>query len=329
MKYSAPPVGPRTSLGLTLIEMMVSLAIGLVVAVGVLSAYMGSASAGKVTQAQVRMNEDAHAALAILSQHLRMTGNNPEQGNRLEATLRNPIYWPSTVPATFIPSSSNLTTTFAVRGCDGTFTDIVSAAKPDELTCTAASNSRRPDSIAVTYEADRYNTVPASGQPTDCLGNALTTQTVNLTASAGQLDVGYHVADNRFYIDRVGGIQSLYCKGNGGNSRPQPLVENIEDLQFLYGTVHADEETNKASIAGYLTAAEVRTHPELGALSEEQRWTKVKAIRICVVVRSENPVASDIASARYLRCDGKTEENPPDLRLRRAYSKTVLLRNRE
>jgi type IV pilus assembly protein PilW len=37
---------------------------------------------------------------------------------------------------------------------------------------------------------------------------------------------------------------------------------------------------------------------------------------------------SDADSARYLKCDGTIETNPPDLRLRRSYSTTVVLRNR-
>ena len=51
-------------------------------------------------------------------------------------------------------------------------------------------------------------------------------------------------------------------------------------------------------------------------------------VRICILVRSENPVAPDANSAKYDDCLGNRNVNAPDLRLRRAYSTTVVLRNR-
>ena len=52
-------------------------------------------------------------------------------------------------------------------------------------------------------------------------------------------------------------------------------------------------------------------------------------VRVCVVIRSEDALAPDTASARYTQCDGTLNNAPPDLRLRKAYSTTVLLRNRK
>jgi len=55
----------------------------------------------------------------------------------------------------------------------------------------------------------------------------------------------------------------------------------------------------------------------------------VATVRICVLIRSEEAVAPDAASAGYTQCDGTTNSSPPDLRLRKAYSTTVVLRNRQ
>ena len=105
------------------------------------------------------------------------------------------------------------------------------------------------------------------------------------------------------------------------------MVENIEDLQFVYGTAPATATT--LSVSGYLSAAEILTNSSLAALADDPtRWAKVMTVRICVVVRSEQPVVSDTASAQYVKCDGTFNTSPPDLRLRRAYSTTVVLRNR-
>ena len=334
---------PARIRGFSLVELMVSLTIGLILMVAVVSAYLGSAGAGRMAEAQGRMNEDAQAALGILTQQIRMSGNNPKRANRTSFDSRNSVYVPTT-------TTTFATTYFSARGCDGTFSNVTSAATLDALTCVAGTTTL-PDSIAVNYEADRYNTVPTSaGVPTDCLGQSLTgydtTVVVSAGAGTGTGTATYYVADNRFYITSTAALTpSLYCKGNGGAA--QPLVENIEDLQFSYGTSPASTSTatvagSSATVAGYLDAYGVETNAVNdtgganlaglvaggGFTASAKRWTRVMTVRICVLARSEGPVAPDAASARYTRCDGTVETNPPDLRLRRAYSTTVVLRNR-
>ncbi len=308
---------PSKNQGLSLIELMVSIAIGLVLMIAVISTYLGSAGASRMAEAQGRMNEDAQAALTILSQQLRMAGNNPKQSNYDSATPRNPIYGAST---------------YIVRGCDGTFSDIKTAADISLLTCAAGGGSA-PDSIAITYEADIYNTIPTSGgNPTDCLGQSLPVVATNMNvwdgAALASTPVTYTVAENRFFIGTSAVITAptLYCKGNGAVNE-QPLVENVEDLQLFYGTAAPAAAT--LSVAGYLDAATILTNSGLAALADDAtRWSKVVTVRVCVVVRSELPVVSDAASAQYVKCDGTVNTAPPDLRLRRAYSTTVVLRNR-
>ena len=307
--------------GLTLIELMVSITIGLVLMIAIASAYLGSSSAGRMAEAQARMNEDAQNALAILVQQIRVAGDNPKQPNYAAANPTNPAFG---------------TTTYIVRGCDGTFTNITSAASVAALTCNAGSNSL-PDSIAISYEADRYNTVAtSSGLATDCLGNQLTplTATVNVLSGTTTVPtaVTYTVADNRFYVASVGSIPTLYCKGSG-NSTPQPIVENVEDLQLLYGTATASTPAaGTRTIAGYLDANSVETETTLATLKPDSphRWDLTMTIKICVLVRSELPVVSDAASAKYVPCFANPPDpvDAPDLRLRRAYYSTVVMRNR-
>jgi type IV pilus assembly protein PilW len=305
--------------GLSLIELLISMAIGLVLMIAVVSAYLGSSGASRVADAQVRMNEDAQAALTILVQQLRMAGNNPKQPNYKNDIPRNSIYD---------------STTYILRGCDGTFSNITTAASLQTLTCTAGGGTAA-DSVAISYEADRFNTIPTTtNAPTDCLGQALPvingSQEIWNGAAVVATPVTYTVADNRFYIgtSSVITVPTLYCKGNGG-ANPQPLVENIEDLQLTYGTATPAAAADALAVAGYLSADEVVNNVNLVALATEpERWAKVLTVRVCVVVRSEQQVVSDAASARYVQCDGTTNTSPPDLRLRRAYSTVVVLRNR-
>lgn len=307
--------------GFSLIELLVSITLGMVIVVAALLAYLGSSDASRMANAQSRMNEDAQAALDVLSQQIRMAGNNPKRANYTLGTPRNPI-----------------TNVFSMRGCDGTFTNIKlvgstpAAADVSSLACAPDSTAH---SIAVSYEADRYNTIPtAANVPTDCIGNALPAQVASVTqitspTTTAASNVTFYEADNRYYIGTSSTITrpSLYCRGNGSSGTPQPLVENIEDLRLSYGTSLAG--SGDGMVAGYLTATQLDSDSTVVALPTPlARWARVVTVRICVLARSENPVVTDDVSAQYVKCDGSTETSPPDRRLRRAYFTTVSLRNR-
>ncbi len=250
---------------------MVSLTIGLVVVVAALSAYIGAAAANKLVAAQSVINEDGQAALSILSQQIHMAG------------------YTTATPLT------------ALKGCDGNFTNITNnTIAIDALSCTPADAN--PDSVAVHYEADKYNTIEsANAKPTDCLGNDLT------------LTTGTYFAENRFFLATPAGrnSKSLYCKGNGA-ATPQPLVESLDDMQVLYGLAKAPGDQ---VVAGYVKASAVAD------------WSLVLTARLCVVIKSEQPVLPDINSSPYKNCTGSLT-NPHDLYLRRAFSTTIVLRSR-
>lgn len=327
----------RSHEGFSLVEFMISLTIGLVIAGASFYAYIGTNRATKMAEAQGRMYEDGQAALMILTQQLRMAGANSSQANRLDnlmpalSSRHNPVYLPmpaypgfALTPPAFSPSA------FSIRGCTTTFSNITTGNQIDDLICAPGSG---PQSIAINYEADQFNTVSTDASlPTDCLGNGLTPITATMPVvtgtGTGSANITFEVADNRFFIGATQTMISLYCKGNGA-AKAQPLVDNIEDLQFSYGATSTANEDKTATVAGYLTADQVSTQAAMAALpNDAARWARVLTVRICIVVRSELPVVSDPASARYLKCDGTLETAPPDLRLRHAYSTTVLLRNR-
>ena len=288
--------------------------IGLIITIAVFSSYLGALGASKVTEAQSRMNEDAQATLTILTQQLRMAGYKPDKDYRND----------------YVPSS------YFIRGCDGTFSNIKEAANLEKLTCDAAKTIA-PDSIAISYEADKYNTIPTSlatgSLPTDCLGSKLLPSTGKLRTVVDGIDeltdVAFAMADIRFYIASTSSVPSLYCKGNGVNSKAQALVENIEDLQFVYGMVKppptTEAEVRTAPVKGYVRADQFL---DAGLKDDAASWGKNITVRICILVRSDKPVLSSDTSAQYVKCDGTLDTAPPDFRLRRAYHTTVVLRNR-
>lgn len=343
MKYPAAFANPHScnnrQRGVTLIELLISMTIGMIIMVAVIGAYLGVSGASRSAEAIGRMNEDGQAALTILTQQLRMSGVNPSQPDRNSVSLG------LSARGNTVPLHNSVTNAFAIRGCDLKFSDVTSAASTAALTCGHGAASTGPDSISIAYEADRYNTVPTSaGVATDCMGSGIASSSANYLKSDGLTAVTATIyeAENRFYIGTSTYVTNptLYCKGNA-TANAQPLVENIEDLQFTYGTANTATTTSPiyttvtptfttTLVLGYLSAYEVENtvaSMPSGVGATAARWNSVKTVRICVLVRSESPVADSIASARYLDCSGTLITTPPDRRLRRAFSTTIVLRN--
>jgi len=301
MKGTHPHRRSKRQQGFSLIELLVASAIGLIVTLGVLAVFVNSTGAGRMAEAQSRMNEDAQVALNLLSLEIKMAGHNPVTSAPNGLAIKNPL--------------SPLT----LHGCSGMFYFDATSVNDDKLRCESGVQNQA-HALFVSYEADTKNTMPSAGIPTDCLGN-------KLTIKSGT----YYVAENRYFVSasQVISAPSLYCKGNGGLGTAQPIVENIEDLQFSYGTMSTPNPVPKR-IAGYLSATEVE---KLAATSSKtdiaNAWAQVLTIQICIVVRSEaKNLVSDNASAIYTKCDGTLDTSQTDRRLRRAFTTTVALRNR-
>jgi type IV pilus assembly protein PilW len=297
----------------TLVELMVSLVIGLVVMLAASQAYLATSSSSRINDAQARMNEDAQTALSMLTQQLRLAGANPVRPDRAQASLRNP-----------------LTATYTVRGCDSNFVT-TAVASIQNLSCTHTAASTGPDAIAIHYEADAFNasTLKSSPTPTDCVGYGLPSVPTSFTDSTGiGRQTAMFLASPVYYISTNGTRSSLLCRNVDGSGSAQPLIENVLDLQLRYGTA---SPTNPGTVQGYLSAQQIDDPAGLiaGTSSAAERWALVKTVRICILMVSETAIATSAESAQYRNCAGALVTNPPDLRLRRAYTTTVFLPNRK
>ena len=208
--------------GLSLVEVMIALVIGLVVVGAVLVSYLASGKTGRQQAAYAEMNENAQLGLGIISRDLLLAGYAQPTGQVTVGT----------------------TTTFArtysarpVFGCDKGF------VSPNTTGAVACEPTTGTPAVEVVYEADLTNTVPTSSNvPSDCLGNGL--------AAAG----GYYFAYNRYYLTSGStGRSELHCasaQGSGG----QPLVDNVDAMKVWYGEADA---ADPRAIVRYVTAGSV------------------------------------------------------------------------
>lgn len=233
---------PR-QLGLSLIELMVAMTIGLFLVAVVGSLFVSAKQMYRTQDNLARLQENGRYAMDILGRNVR------------DAGYTNISF--ATIASKYAEPGATSFTGTTIAGTNGT-----------------------PDAFTVSYDAS-----------TDCL---------NAAAPGGR-------ATNAFSVNAS---KQLVCLGNG-NAASQVLLDDVEDLQVLYG-----EDTNSDNSPDRYVAAGTS-----GLVMD-----RVLAVRLCALLRSgENNVAPQ--SQTYLDCNGASV-TATDRRIRRAFSATYVLRNR-
>ncbi len=282
--------------GFSLIEVVVALAIGMLVIAAVLATYLSTSLGQRVQAAAAQMDEDAQLALRLLSSELMLAGYSEPSG-LVQVGVGQIAFQRLAVPNFLQECGSG---SLASAGA--------CATKP--------ANQSGVTSLLVSYEATRFNTLRASNSPSDCLGNSLGTAAI---------------VTNRYYLSSASGLTSLQCLGSalGSDGKPlssAPLVSNIEGLTFWYGQA-LEGASGGRQVVRHVTAAQLAAASSTSPTASP--FDSVVNVRVCVLVRSVEPVASSDASiaATYLDCELNTQVST-DRRLRRAYFTTVALRNK-
>lgn len=302
--------------GVTLIELLISMALGMVVIAALVYVYAAGSTATNNAKALGQMNEDGQMALAVITQELRNAGYNPKRSGGVVNDLGQGGW--------------------NIFACDTGFAD---ASKPDvgtypapphaldPLTCNASGSSA---ALAVVYEGDTVSGKLSTTDPTklqDCIGNGVT-QTPGAP--------NYYIMQSRLFISG----NALRCLGSGDLSsngkQGQVLAENIESMTLSFG-VKDPTGVKPQAVYGYLPDPDTPTNTlanpsdaNLSALSLVNRWNMVAAVRVCVVVMSETAVLGDLhqngTNPTYVDCNGAFTDIT-DGKIRRAYRTTVILRN--
>lgn len=307
----------RRQAGLTLLELVVAVLLGLVVLSGVLLTYIGSGVSDRQQRALGRMTEDAQVAMAMITRELQMAGYQQIQsvvagGANGVAQVRQ--------GASFKP----------VFGCLYGFTD--NRAAFDSSVCNAAPTGTAPagtPAIEINHEVTADTALANSNNAlTDCQGTAVP---------------GGNRVSNRFFVKQGGTaaepVFELSCASNASDA--QPLVPQVREVKVRYGVAPnwAAQDPATWRPQRFVTA---------DVVDASNQWSNVVAVRVCLLMRSADPVlapgtapAAPVPSAgpnaaptplvageaTYVDCDG-VRQNAFDRHLYRAFKSTVTLRNR-
>ena len=278
------PSSRRRQRGLSLLEMMVSIALGLLILVAILQVFTASRQTYRYQQNISRMQENARIATEILQRTVRDTGFEPPPASSAQLVC-------ATAAACLLGGSNNLTSSQA----------------------TAAAAISGSDTLIIRIRSD--------GNATDCQGEAIAYNYI-----AGGSETG-NITNDEFRIGPTTPTTttppSLRCGRSASTTTNwgQPLVDDIEDMQVLYG--YRDSSTGNLIYVP-------------GSLLTTNQYYLITAVRIQLCVRS--PDANVVSSANTQHClmdsdgDGANDDDrtlsTTDGRLRQVVTTTIKLRNR-
>jgi len=320
-KTSRPSRALRHQRGVTLVELMVGLVIGIIVSLAASALYLGTRESSRAAQGHSDINETGKIALDMIGRELQKAGFYPAQFTTPTDVARSGRYYNG-------KAGSKVAFDTGVYGCDGATYDPASHACV--TTVTGA-----PDSVIINYfSSPEFGASSLLGNTNDCNRKPVSADTDNTAKAAAGLPL---FVSNRFglvstsYIDpdnRTVSTKSLYCHGNGADTSTtlQPAIQGIEDLVIRYG-IGTDGTTQ--SPGKFLTAASVTA----SATSSDglKPWQRVTAVSVCVVVRSlqNNRLEDKTGSVRsYKNCRGGTTTMPTsDKFLYKSFERIFAIRN--
>ncbi|MCC7220470.1 MAG: PilW family protein [Candidatus Contendobacter sp.] len=200
--------------GLTLIEIMVALLIGVFLLAGVIQIFIVNKQTYRVQENLSRMQENGRFAIDYLNHYIRLAGyitTKSLNDIRYKDLSRN--------SRTGQNDGSSITSSLFNSG-----NKVISGTNGDGLNSS--------DSITVRFQADP----PADGQMADCLGN---------TVSSPNGDV---IVANRFFLqaDASNNNQpTLYCDPlQATDPTAQPVISGVENMQIRYCVPADSTDTN-------------------------------------------------------------------------------------
>ncbi len=340
--------------GLTLVELLIALTIGLFVvgAVGVL--YVNTRNGFSYANEVARIQETGRFALETMNRDIRMAGYNGcsrsvATSNIITNGSSNPLLdiatpirgyegGVDTLPSALSGAGAlSGTDVLVLMGGSGSGEMVVKSHDPalaqietlghsvksgELLMVTDCSKASMFQASAVAANYVEHNTGGSPGNCSKFLG-------VTCPSSGAAASYVYkpgssmmRVFSNAYFIaDSVAnpGTRSLYAmalEGTNGASTKRELLNNVEDMQISYGV---DSDGNETADT-YVTASGVAN------------WAKVISVKIALLVRSTGTnVSTGSQPYTFMTTAGSTAEstvNPTDRILRRVFSETAVARNR-
>ncbi len=301
----------QTSRGFSLVELLISIAIGLILAAAASYLFVSTQRISKVIDTKAQQQETAGLVFDFIGRDLKNAGFFPAAYPTTAATT-NVLGAYSNVVDSTQPAYDQ-----GIYGCSqGVF-------NPTTATCPTATTGE-PDSLVVNYFSSDNFTLPGVGTRRDCLRQTVDGAIFNsvkyneVRSSVGATyttTVALPVFISNIYslgsaktlaVDRQStSTRSFRCSGNGNTAVHQPMFPGVEQLRIKYGV--ADGTTLEApalfyTASGVTALASVSINGDL-----KTGWQRVVAVQVCVLTKTlDNSARQVSAQGSYTDCDGTT-----------------------
>lgn len=346
----------RPARGLTLVELMVAMVIGLVVVLVATRLFVGSRATQRATDETAALFETGQMVLELLGREIANAGFYPVVST--EPTVG------SGVPSTNVLVSYDAAVKglnggvvpdaylYGLYGCaDGKLNATLSGcvangtgdpSGSDTLVVSYFTNDAFSLDVGQRADCSRSDVAnDASFNPKERVGEVTKSSASGVTKEArgpiGLPPASPLLVVNRFFLRSVNYVDdrgqrvstfALACQGNGGGSTVD-LVPGVVQMTVRYGVL-SDDTLRPQS---YLTATDVRALSTLtlGDGVTYQPWQRVVSVRLCVMVRSLSSTRfqdGGTGGANVVDCNG-TSVTPPSGVVYRTFTQVFGVKNRQ
>lgn len=260
--------------GVTLIELMVGITIGLLTIAVAMGALMVSRGvSGTVTDAS-HMQQQASYAFRVLGQQLRQAGSmqldlaaNKASGATIEAE-DVVVFAPN--PEIYSANPHIVPNTPAVAGKD-----------------VPASGEYKLSLAYQNYQEDIFLSPTPTSLFRDCLGAGGNPTKANPA-------VVPPIIQSQFVLTK----DELYCAGSDPKNKQQ-IIKNVADFQVRYLNQSSASATTGLPTVQYTNAAGIPDHPEMSGTTD---WGTVFGVEVCLVLYGDERVDM-LGNSTYTGCD--------------------------
>ncbi len=338
-------IGPRLlrgQQGMTLVELLVAAAVGLILLGGIYQVFTVSSRAYRMDEGLTRLQENGRYVVDFLSREIRMAGYRGCYGRgELINTLNDTGFsydfetsvqgFEATSDSAWTPAL-DASITGAVGGSDVlTIRSMASGGavlrteiNPPSADFKVANGTTSLSDGAIVMISDcsaasifqitnftstNGNVVHNTGA-THVPGNA--TKNLGHVYEPGLAEIVGVATTSYFVRNSASGVPCLFRRTVGAGVLEEELVEGVETLQVRYGV----DANNDRSVDDYVAANSVTD------------WDDVLSVRVGLLMRSVSEISRKPVDTNTYTVNGEVIDPPDDRNLRQVYVTTVSLRNR-
>ena len=329
----------KQQLGVTLVELMVAVTIGMIIMAGVMQIYMANKQTYRVTEALSRLQENGRFATHFLVKDIRKAGYQgcrsrtqlvprvianaiaagaPDLASMNFDTTGGAFKGVDNVPAATVVGANTVlvgTDILDIQfggSCSGYLTGNMTAvnaniqlAAPND--CNLQANWPFMISDCESVDIARASSV-AAGAGTQTIAHAANVNIdLNLSKAYQSGAEILTLQSFTFYLAENGSNVPSFYRHNNATNVSEELVEGVDDLQFLYG-----EDTDGSGVANYYVPA-----------NKVADMDNIVSVRMTASVRTIDDRVSQ--SANTIIYNGG---NITDHRIRKTFTTTIAIRNR-